>query len=119
MTDRTHSAEVFKTSREGLHGCGPAFNRGKFTARGYARKVALNKHWTASQVGGFHHAAQSFAQVWRNRMPVVQSFLAHHKFALGIEHYEIRVVTGGNSAFARAATCQPGWLCCHPSCQIG
>src|ERR1700731_4444307 len=111
MTDRAHSAEVFKTSREELHGRGPACNRSKFTTRGHARKTFLSKHRTASKVGGFHHAAQSFVQVWRNRMPVVQSFLAHRKFALGIEHYEIRIVTRGNSAFSRAATRQPGRLC--------
>src|SRR6202035_1273771 len=100
MTDRAHSAEVFKASQEELPGCGPAFSRGKFTTRSHARKLPLNEHGAASEVCGFHHAAQSFAQIWRNLMPVVQSFLAHHKFSLGIEHHEIRVVTGGNSALS-------------------
>src|ERR1700740_2312501 len=99
MTDRAHSAEVFKTSRKELHGYVPAFNRSKFTTRWHAGKTPLNKHSAASQVGSFHHAAQSFAQVWRKLMPVVQSFLARHKFALGIEHNEIRIVTGRNFAF--------------------
>ena len=52
------------------------------------------------QIRGLHHSAQSFAQIRRQRMPVVQPLWRHLKCCVRIEYNQVRIVARGNSTLA-------------------
>ena len=68
-------------------------------------KLSLGKDAIPSEIGGLHHAAQSFSKIWRKPMPIVQFVLGHNEFAIGIEHDEVCIVARRNPALARVTAC--------------
>ena len=70
-----------------------------------ARELAAARNKIAAKIGGFHFAAQPFAEVRRNGMTVVQAFFGDDEFGLGIENDEVGVVACGEAAFVRVAAC--------------
>ena len=75
--------------------------RSVFPAARLAGKLSFREDGIPSQISCLHHAAQRLSQIRRDRMPVMQSVFRHNEFAVRIEHNEIRIVSRGNSTFAR------------------
>src|SRR3981081_4648612 len=78
--------------------------RAVFTSTRLTGKFSFSKDGTPSQIGSLHHAAQRFAQVRRDRMPVVQSIFCHNEFAVGLEHDEVCITPRGDPTLARVKT---------------
>ena len=85
--------------------------RAKFAPGGFSRKCFVDKYRIPTQIGCLHHAAQRFSQIRGDRMPIVQSVVAHNKFAFGIEYYKVRVVALGDSTLTRIATGETRRFC--------
>src|SRR5579859_2745752 len=78
---------------------GSIFPTGRFTG-----KFLDSKYGISAQIRRLDHAAQGFSQIWRDRMPVVQSVFRHNKFAVGIKHNEVSIAARGDVTFVRIAT---------------
>ena len=86
-----------------------------FPPRRFAREFSFTEDRVPSQIGGPYHPMESFSQIGRHWMPLMQLFFGHNKFAVGIKYNEIRVVACGNATLARAATCQASRAPRHPA----
>src|ERR1700682_6443609 len=68
-----------------------------------SEKVALRKHRAPPQIRGFHHSAQRFAQIGRQRIPVVQSLGCHLKCFFLIKYDQVRIAACRTATFASVA----------------
>src|SRR5258708_20149407 len=73
----------------------------KFVSNNVSWKFGITIYQRAAKIGRLHHATQLFSEVRRNSMAIVQAILADYKFALRLENYQVRVVTGAGAAFSR------------------
>src|SRR5580700_615889 len=81
--------------------------------------VTLRKHRPPPpEIGSLHHAAQSFAQIRRQRMPVVQPLGCQLEGCVRIKYNQVRIVARANSTLASLAPRQSGRALGHPARNI-
>jgi len=67
-------------------------------------KSSITEYRFTAQVCSLHAASQFLAQIWRDRVALMQ-FAGHYsKFSLRVEDDEVRIIASGYSSFASFAS---------------
>src|SRR5579863_870876 len=83
------------------------------------RKLAIAENLLAAKIGGFHFAAQSFAEIGGDWVAIVQTVFSDDESAFGIEDDEVGVIACGEAAFAFVAAGKSCGSLRHPARDIG